>query len=539
MITKLFTTESKTVTGAAIIIGLSTLASRIIGLVRDRVFAHYFGAGPVMDAYYASFKIPDLIYNLLIVGALTAGFIPTFTKVLRSNASKDPAWKLANNVMNIIAITLFVLSGLGIIFTAQLTPLLFPGFPAETRALAISFTRIMFLSPLLLGISMVLGGVLQSLRQFFTYSLAPVFYNLGIIIGALVFVPALGSVGLAWGVVLGALLHLGVQLFGAYHNGYRWQWSFNLRDTATRQIGRLMLPRTVGLAITQINTIVVTTLASFLAVGSVSVYNFADNLHAVPVGLVAIPFALAVFPVLSRLGAPDNRAEFVARISETMRKILFLIMPVMVVMLILRAQIVRVVLGTGAFDWSATITTANALAFFALGLMGSALLPLLVRAFFALSDSKTPLLIGIACEIVTIVFSLILMKKMGVAGLTLASSLGDVTSATLLLIYLRRRLGSLDGHANIMFLYKVTVSAILMGVGMQLLKYPLADWFSLDYFSGVLLQGVIAGTLGLLIYAASCYVLKVGEMTDLAQSFRKKWLSLWNIKEGIDEAERL
>jgi putative peptidoglycan lipid II flippase len=385
MITKMLTNESKTVTGAAIIIGLATLGSRIIGIVRDRLFAHYFGAGPMMDAYYASFKIPDLIYNLLIVGALTAGFIPTFTKLLDKDPSRKSAWRLANNVLTIIAVALAIISGLGALFAPHLTTLLFPGFPNATTELAVLFTRIMFISPLLLGISMVLGGILQSLRQFFIYSLAPIFYNLGIIIGAVALVPLLGPTGLAWGVVLGALLHMLVQCYGTYSNGWRWRFTFDLSDASTRTIGALMLPRTFGLAAHHINNIIITSFASFLSIGSVSVYNFANNLQAVPTGLVAIPFALAVFPLLSEMDLPKDNQAFLEKIISTARYILFLIVPIIIILLLLRAQIVRLILGSGAFDWTATIATANTLAFFAIGLIGQALIPLLARAFYAMT----------------------------------------------------------------------------------------------------------------------------------------------------------
>ncbi len=539
MISKLLTSESKTVTGAAIIIGLATLASRCIGIIRDRVFAHYFGAGPIMDAYYASFKIPDLIYNLLIVGALTAGFIPTFTKLLNTDKTKEIAWKLANNIINIVGITLFVLSSLGIIFTTPLTHLLFQGFDSETSNLAINFTRIMFISPFLLGISMVFGGVLQSLRQFFIYSLAPVFYNLGIILGVLALTPMMGPMGLAWGVVLGTLLHVFVQTIGVYKNGYRWQWILDLKDPNTRLIGKLMLPRTLGLAIHQINTIVITILATLLSAGSVTIYNFADNLHAVPTGLIAIPFALAVFPVLSQIATQKNKDVFVEKVSETTRKILFLIIPVMVAILLLRAQIVRVILGSGAFDWNATIATANTLAFFAFGLIAQALIPLYARAFFALSNSKTPFLISIATEIVTIICCLFFMGRFGVAGLALGSSIGSILNITLLIIYLRRTLGGIDGYAIMTFIYKVSTAALAMGLAIYFMKIPLGSLFNLDYFWGILLQGLISGTVGLLIYGVLCYLLKVEEMTDFTQSFRKKWMGFWNIKEGIDEAEHL
>src|SRR3989338_1216218 len=173
MLRRLLTSPTKTITGAAVVIAASTLLSRLVGLLRDRIFAHYFGAGPVMDAYYAAFKIPDLVYNLLIIGALSAAFIPAFTKLFNAGEDKSPAWKLANNVLNITAIALVTVSFIGIIFTPALAPLIAPGFGEASRQMVINFTRIMFGSTILLGLSMVIGGVLQSLRAFFLYSLTP------------------------------------------------------------------------------------------------------------------------------------------------------------------------------------------------------------------------------------------------------------------------------------------------------------------------------------------------------------------------------
>ena len=221
---KILNSQSKSITGAALIISAATLASRLVGLLRDRVFAHNFGVGPVMDAYYAAFKIPDLVFNLLIVGALSAGFIPTFTKLFTNTGEdKSPAWKLANNVLNITGAALLILSALGVILAPYYAPIITPGFDDYPRQLVTQFTRIMFGSTFLLGLSMVVGGILQSLKAFFLYSLAPIFYNLGIILGVAVFVPLFGISGIAWGVVMGAAMHFGAQTYSAYANGYRWQ----------------------------------------------------------------------------------------------------------------------------------------------------------------------------------------------------------------------------------------------------------------------------------------------------------------------------
>jgi putative peptidoglycan lipid II flippase len=378
---KILQTPSKSITGAALLISGATLFSRLVGILRDRVLVHHIDVGPVMDAYYAAFKIPDLIYNLLIVGALTAGFIPMFTKLLVEHDTTRPAWRLANNILNIIGIALIITCTFGILASPLLAKVIAPGFPLETKKILITFTRIMFLSPLFLGISMVLGGILQSLRHFFIYSIAPILYNLGIIFGVMVLVPLMGVTGLAWGVVLGAFLHTAIQLYGAYHNGFRWEWIFDLKHPPTRQVGKLMIPRTLGLAATQLNTIIITILGSLLPAGSITIYSLAFNLQGVPVGIIGIPFALAVFPVLAHSIAQKNIPEFTKNFSTTLRQIIFLIIPLAIIFLLSRAQIVRVVLGSGKFDWDATIATANTLAFFTLGILGAATVPLLARAF--------------------------------------------------------------------------------------------------------------------------------------------------------------
>ena len=537
MIQKFFTSESKTVTGAALLISLATLASRVVGIARDRVFAHTFGAGPVLDAYYAAFKIPDLVYNLLIVGALTAGFIPTFTRLLTQNSSRENAWKLTNNVINIIGFLIGVCSILGAIFASRLTTIIFPGFGTSSHELASQMTRVIFISPFILGISMVMGGILQSLRQFLLYSLAPVFYNLGIIIGAIILVPRVGPIGLAWGVVLGALLHLMVQTMGAISNGYRWRWSFRLTDPDTRQIGKLMIPRTLGLGLTQLNLIIMTSFATLLSTGSVAVYNFANNLQAVPTGIISIPFALAVFPLLASLDAKGDKETFIEKLHYTVRTILFLITPLAVIMLLLRAQIVRVVLGSGAFDWGATIATANTLAFFALGLFGQALIPLFARAFYARSNTKTPFIIGVVAELITLGAAYWLMQKYGVAGLALGGSIGVSINALLLAIYLRRDLGRLHGQETLFFINKIALSALVMGLTVQLLKTPLGLLLNLRYFWGILLHGLIAGSIGCVVYILMLRLLKVKEAGEFISGFRKQWLKFSPVKEGIDEAE--
>ncbi len=526
---KILNSQSKSITGAAIIISGATLVSRLVGLLRDRIFAHYFGVGPMMDAYYAAFKIPDLIYNLLIVGALSASFIPSFTKLFNNNQDKSSAWKLANNVLNITAIALASLSVIGIILTPILAPLIAPGFSITTQQMVINFTRIMFGSTILLGLSMVIGGILQSLRAFFLYSLAPIFYNIGIIIGATLLVPLFGVNGLAYGVVLGAFLHFSLQASSAYANGYRWRWYLNWKDKETRLLGKLMIPRTLGLAISQINLVIITILASLLPVGSVTIFNFANNLQAVPIGIIGIPFALAVFPALSIAASQNNTEEFIKQLSYTIRQIIFLIIPFSIIIMLVRAQIVRVILGTGKFDWTATINTADTLALFALSLFAQALIPVLARAFYALANTKTPFIIGVISELSSIIAALILMKPLGVAGLALAFSIGSILNFFILTVSLRNKLKTIDGEKILSSLFRIILAAIPMAVVIQFAKYPLAKVFDQTRFFGILGQGAVASMAGLAIYLLICYLLKVPELIQLKNSLTRRWLQTKNL----------
>ncbi|MDO8499457.1 MAG: murein biosynthesis integral membrane protein MurJ [bacterium] len=533
---KILNSQSQSVTGAAIIIGGATLVNKFIGIARDRAIFHFFSAGPVTDAYYAAFKIPDLIFNLLVVGALTAGFIPVFTKLFHKGEDKSEAWKLASNVLNITGVALTVLGVLGALFASPVMRVIAPGFSVSTHDLAVPLMRVMFLSPLLLGLSMVVGGIMQSLRRFVLYSIAPIFYNLGIIFGAWFLVRPFGPVGLAYGVVLGALMHFLLQLIGAYQAGFQWTWNFNLKDKNTHTIWLLMIPRTMGLAIANLNTIIITAIASTLAVGSVAVYTLADNLQWVPIGIIGISFSLAVFPILSAAAAENDEQKFITNLDRTARQILFLTIPTSIIFLLLRAQIVRVIYGTGAFDWSATINTANALAFFALGLCAQSLIPLFARAFYALSDTKTPFFIGIGAEACILISAYFLSRLLGVAGLSLAISIGAVCNLSLLVLFLRKKIRRDNTMENFYATYKMIGAAIVMGIIIQLLKYPLAKIFNQDYFWGIFGQGAIAGLAGLGIYAVICYILRLEEMNIFASSLQKKWLKIRNVPlEGVIE----
>ena len=542
MIKKLFTGQINSITFAALLVALSSLASRLLGIFRDRILAGQFGAGDTLDIYYAAFRIPDLIYNLIVLGALSAGFIPILTKLIKDykcdkgcqNADFNrEAWGLTSNVLNILSLFLVVLSAFGLLFSPQLTRLIAPGFSPEKQALTSNLTQVMFLSPLFLGISSILGGILQSFKRFFVYSLSPIFYNIGIIVGALYLVPLWGIYGLAWGVAIGAFFHMAVQIPAVLKLGYRYSFRFNFRDKDTRQIGVMMIPRTLSLAVNQINYVVITIVASTLAGGSLAVFNLANNLQSFPIGIFGLSFAVAAFPALSAVAF--DKKKLTDNFSTVFRQILFFIVPATVLLLTLRAQIIRVILGTGQFDWNDTVLTLNTLGFFSISLFAQASIPLLIRVFYARHDSKTPFYIGLACVAINIFLSLFLNKKIGVAGLALAFSISNILNFILLWLMLKLEIGEMDETRILFSAIKFSVAALACGMTVQTMKLLVWPFIDMTKTWGVMTQGLMAGIFGIFAYILLCYLLKSEELFNFLDSLKRR-LS-WKKVETIDQGE--
>jgi len=543
MIRRLFTGQINSITVAALLIALSSLVSRFLGVFRDHVLAGQFGAGEVLDVYYAAFRIPDLLFNLLVLGALSAGFVPILTCLIKDPQCRirqafhlspnKEAWYLASNIINLMGLALLVLSGLGAVFAPALMNIVVPGFGPEQKELAAGITRIMFLSPVFLGISSVLGGILQSFKRFFVYSLSPIMYNIGIIVGALYFAPYWGVHGLAWGVVLGAFLHMAVQVPMVFKLGFRYQPIFDWSNQNIRKIGRMMVPRTLTLAITQVNLLVITIIASMLASGSLAVFNFANNLQSVPIGIFGISFAVAAFPTLS--AAASNKEKLVSNFSSVFRQILFFIVPATVLLLALRAQVVRVIYGAGQFDWQDTVLTINTLSFFVLSLFAQASIPLLIRVFYAKHNSRIPFYIGLVSVGLNIFLAWLFAGKLGVAGLALAFSIAHIVNFVLLWITLKLYLGSLDELRILVSAVKFSAAAMAAGAAVQGVEILVLPYVDMTRFWGVLSQGLAAGVAGIAVYLAFCSLFRSEEFEHFWLSFKRKML--WRKVETGDRSE--
>lgn len=528
---------SRSVISAAFIITIAGLVSRLLGLIRDRFLATTFGAGDTLDIYYAAFRIPDLIYNILILGALSAAFIPVFTGLISQKKEKQ-AWDIANGMMNLAIAFVIILSLIFCFFAPYLMKIITPGFPPEKMAQVVFFTRIMFLSPVFLGISGIFGGILTSFKCFLIYSLAPIFYNLGIILGVVFFVKLWGPIGLAWGVVLGAFLHMLIQYPAARHLGFRHKFAFKkyFLDKDIRHILKLMLPRTMGIAVSQGNLFVITIFASTLVAGSLSIFNFAQNLQSVPLGIFGISFSIAAFPTLSALWAINNKKEFAKTFSETFCQIMFFVIPLSIFILLLRAQIVRVTLGAGKFDWEDTILTYECLKYFTLSLFAQSVIPLLTRSFYAIHNTKTPFYVAIFSEIINIMLVVFLIKKYQITGLAIAFSVTSLVQMFLLLSMLRLKFDDLGDKKIIKSVGQISLSAIFSGVGVQISKYLVASIVDMDTFLGVFFQLTISGMIGILIFLLLCNLLRLEEYINFKKSLtRKIFKGEKNIAENIGE----
>ncbi|MBU0731974.1 murein biosynthesis integral membrane protein MurJ [Patescibacteria group bacterium] len=535
MLRKLLKKLQSTILGGALIIGAASVISRIIGLIRDHFLATEFGPGIVLKAYYAAFKVPDFIFNIVVLGALSAAFIPTFLAVWNKREKKE-AWQITNTVLNILLLGVIVLIVFGYIFAPQIVDwTVMRGGTDYEKVLTTEFMRVMLFGVFFFTISNVFAGLLNSFKRFFAYSLGPIFYNLGIIAGILWFVDIWGAIGLAYGVVFGAAMHFLVQLPAVIRAGWRWKPEINYHNPYVIKIFKLMAPRSIALGVTQINIIVITAIASGLGEEAIPVWNWADNLQHFPINVFGVSLALSAFPVFSTAYARKDKQKFLECFSVSFRRIMFFIIPISIAILLLRAQIVRLVLGSfnsGMFDWQATIMTAQTLGFFSISMFAQAAIPLLARTFFAQQDTKTPVYISIFSMVLNAVFAFILSGYMGVYGLALAFSISALINMLLLLSYLRIKFGYLDDKRIINSVWKIIAASLVMGLVIHGIKYFVAPVVDMQTTLGIFVQTSIAIVAGGLVYLLIAFKFKFDEI-DLVIDWLRK--AFGNIINGGDK----
>jgi putative peptidoglycan lipid II flippase len=509
---------------ASLILTAAALASRALGWLRLLVIGSQFGAGRELDAYFAAFRIPDAIFQLVVAGALSAALIPVFQSY-RAKADEDEAWRLASSVINLVLIALSAFSLLMAIFAPWIVPLITPGFDAPTTELTVRMTRIMLLSPVFIGMGAVVSGILNSYERFAWPAIAPLVYNLAIIAAAILLAPLIGVEGLAVGVAIGSLAHLLVQLPNLASVGQRYDLSLSISHPGVRRVAWLMAPRTLGLAAVQINFLASTLLATGQPEGSVTAYNYGFQLMQVPVGVVGVSVAIAIFPRLSRDAALDRINDVRHDLSTAMRVLLFVALPLTAVMTVLREPLTAVFFQYGLFSAQSTDRTAVALFYFTLGLAAQVLVPILARAFYALQDTRTPVLWAIVAVALNVPLMAWLVGPMGVGGLALALSITASLEVLGLLWALRSRLRGLDGGAILSSLARSTaaaaVAAVVMFAALQLTDAFLPGL--LDHALGRLVVLLVLSAAGGAVFLAVAAVLRSPEIGELRRLFGRRF----------------
>jgi putative peptidoglycan lipid II flippase len=499
---------------SAVIVALSFVLSRVLGLAREVILADEFGTGREMDAYVSAFRIPDLLFLVVMAGAFGAAFIPVFGDYLAHNDQRR-AWNLASAVLTWSGVSVLMLSGVSFVLARPLMHIVAPGFDQETEDMAVNLMRILLLSPVFLGLGIAAKGILEAHNRFVLPAIAPLVYNTAIIIGALYFVDDFGVYAVGWAVIFGALGHLLVQVPGLVRAGMRYRPTLNRQVEGLGEVARLFGPRVIGLAAFQINFIAVTAFASTTGPENVSAINYAWQLLMLPHGVLALSISTVVFPTLAALYSMGQKDAFQSTLDRTLRPLLFLSIPSCIGLLLLRQPIVQVIFQNGNFDESSTELVTAPLAAFAAGLAGYALTEILTRVFYATRDTVTPVVTGVLTTILNLVLCALFMESLGYTGLALALSVTTGSEAVILLLFLRGRIGHVVRPDFGGWLVKVILAAGAM-TGVILLTSPwLQD--ALDagsQYGGYLLFAYAMGVY-LFAFVATAWILRIPELQGI------------------------
>lgn len=469
--------EQKTILSAASVIGFLTFLAAILGLIKVRLYAGIVGVGAEFDTFVAAFKIPDFIYSLIVLGALNAAFIPIFSELI-AKKEKSSAWKFASNLLNTVLLIFVLTSLLVYAFARPLSTLVGAGFSPEQVSTLVGLLRIMILSPILLGVSSFISGSIQSFRRFLVPFLAPVVYNLGGIFGVLFLYHPFGIYGLAWGVVLGSFFHLLIQLPLLGYLGFRYLPILDFKDQVLRKTVQLSLPRTIGLASEQIKAVLIISLASLLQSGSISILRFAESIFTVPISVIGASIAQASLPTLSWESSHNDLARFKKTFTASLLQILFLVVPITVVLIFLKIPVVRLVLGVGRFNWTDTILVSWVLALLSVALPAQAVSHLLVRAFYALKNTQTPVLIGVLSVVFSLGLAVVLLPFYQIRGIALAVSLGAILEVLLLILALHQKI-NFDLQKILPAVFKIFLAGSAMAICVYV-PYKILDKEFLD-----------------------------------------------------------
>lgn len=515
------TSATRQIARAAGTVMAAFVLNSLMGLLRQVVITGAFGADASLDAFYAAARLPEILFSLVAGGALGSAFIPTFTGFLENKRTAQ-AWQLASSIANLVTLVLVAACALAWVFAPQLVSgILVPDFDAAQQALTVELLRIQLITPAIFGLSGLLAGVLNAHRSFLLPAVAPSLLWLGMIISVFIFVPSLGIHGLAWGAVLGALMHLLVQVPGLLKVRPRYQAMLGLHLSSVRQVGRLMAPRLFGVAVVQVNFLVNTIVASGMDPGSLAAITVAFSVMLMPQQAIGQAIAIAALPTFSAQAARGKLAELRSTLASALRGIILLALPASVGLILLREPLVALLFQRGAFGAEDTQLVAWALGWFAAGLLGHSVVELASRAFYAQQDTRTPVLVGTAAMGLNVVLSLTLPGIFANAGwmphggLALANSAATFLEMLVLLFLMSRRLGGLEGGRLWRGLGQAALGGVIMGLAIW-------AWFSAMNNAPVWMLAAGGVVLGLGAYALAAWVLKVRELSELLLSVSRR-----------------
>jgi len=514
---------------AALVIMATIFLSAMLGFIKMRLLSTYFGDSRPLDIYLAAFRLPDMIYQLLVMGTISSAFIPVFNSFLNKE-SEYSAFKIASTVMTLSMVAFLVITLLILLFTRQMSTILAPGFSDREIPLMVSLTRIMMVGQIFFILGNFLTGILQSFHRFLLPALAPLFYNVGIIMGIITLTPLFGIYGPTYGVLIGTFLFFIVQLPFALRIGWRPQISFDYKNKGVREIGKLLVPRTLSLGVSQIEYTTDLMIASLFAPGHYTVFTFALFLIGFPVRLIGASIGQASLPTLSSIFAKGNLLEFKNTLNKSLQQIIYLIFPASIILLVLRVPLVRLAFGSKSFSWEATLLTGQVVAFLTIAIFAQSLTQLLVRGFYALHNTKTPFVVGIVSVLVNVIasiyFSLIL--KMGVVGLALSTSLSSLINTFLLGKFLLKKLGGFEERAVISLGKKVFATGIMGFVLYLFMK--ILDFFVFDTTKTVnlIFLTIITLMLGSFSYLFISRLLRIEEADNYWQILKR--MGNWRVE---------
>lgn len=526
---------------AAYVLALFAFGSQLLALLRDRLLAHQFGAGYELDLYYAAFRLPDLMYVLFASTLSVYVLIPFVTRAQATNGDNGAARELLSQVFSIFLIAYTFLALIVMFLAPYIIPMTFPSLAEDPRLVLL--LRILLVQPLFLGVSSLMGVVTQLGHRFVLYALSPLLYNIGIIFGIVALEPLMGLPGLAVGVVLGAIAHMAIQLPFVKKSPLAFSFTSQLSYQKLRGVFAVSIPRAFTLSLNQIVLLIFVSIASIMTVGSVSVFQFAYNLQSVPLAMIGVSYSVAAFPVLAELCSKKKIDAFNIHIATALRHILFWSLPVIALVIVLRAHIVRVVLGSGAFDWGDTRLTAAVFALLTISLVAQAVNLLSVRAFYAGGFTRIPLFVSLIGAFVSVFgawcshvlytktewFSVLLTSTMRLSdvpgGEVMVLALGYVCGAfvqvILLLIFL-----AIKYKTPFASLVPSLARAFAAAVGTGLAAYGTLNFIvqgvNLEKFVGILIQGTIGGIVGVIVGMLIYRMLRSPELKEVLESFHRR-----------------